>query len=58
MSERNAEKDAPCPLAEDGKPGCPEDGGLPDCEGWTCQSCGADNFIPDGFARVTPSDRG
>lgn len=27
--------------------------GLPSCEGWTCQSCGADNFIPNGFARVT-----
>jgi hypothetical protein len=26
---------------------------LPDCEGWACQSCGADNFIPPGFARVT-----
>lgn len=28
--------------------------GLPACEGWVCQSCGADNFIPEGFARVTP----
>lgn len=27
---------------------------LPDCEGWTCQSCGADNFIPAGFLRVIP----
>ncbi len=27
---------------------------LPDCEGWTCQSCGADNFIPVDFARVIP----
>lgn len=23
-----------------------ETGPLPDCEGWTCQSCGADNYIP------------
>lgn len=27
---------------------------MPDCEGWACQSCGADNFIPGGFARITP----
>jgi hypothetical protein len=24
--------------------------GLPDCEGWTCQGCGADNFIPAEYA--------
>jgi hypothetical protein len=24
---------------------------LPASEGWTCQSCGADNFIPSGFVR-------
>lgn len=28
--------------------------GLPDCEGWTCQSCGSDNFIPSGFIRIYP----
>lgn len=27
---------------------------LPDCEGWVCQSCGADNFIPPGFERAFP----
>jgi hypothetical protein len=27
--------------------------GLPDCEGWDCQSCGKSNFIPAGFARVS-----
>jgi hypothetical protein len=26
--------------------------GLPDCEGWVCQSCAADNFIPPGFVRT------
>jgi hypothetical protein len=26
---------------------------LPPCEGWDCQSCGASNFIPAGFARVS-----
>jgi hypothetical protein len=26
---------------------------LPDSEGWDCQSCGASNFIPAGFARVS-----
>ena len=31
---------------------------LPDCEGWTCQSCGADNFIPAGFARIIPPEGG
>ena len=33
----------------------PDEEGLPDCEGWICQSCGADNFIPAGFARVNPT---
>jgi hypothetical protein len=28
------------------------DAGLPDCEGWTCQSCGADNFIPAGYVKA------
>lgn len=28
---------------------------LPPCEGWICQSCGADNFIPAGFARHHPA---
>lgn len=26
--------------------------GLPNCEGWTCQACGADNFIPAGFEPI------
>jgi hypothetical protein len=29
------------------------DEGLPASEGWDCQSCGASNFIPSGFARVS-----
>lgn len=24
---------------------------FPDSEGWTCQSCGADNFVPAGWVR-------
>lgn len=32
----------------------PTDEGLSDCEGWVCQSCGADNFIPTGWIRVAP----
>lgn len=34
------------------EPSEPLGNGLPDCEGWVCQSCGADNFIPAGFERV------
>jgi len=27
---------------------------FPSSEGWMCQSCGADNFIPPMFVRVIP----
>lgn len=31
---------------------------LPDCEGWVCQSCGSDNFVPEGFIRVSGNEAG